>query len=233
MIVCPSQCNCPILTVTGGRECINRRVEARRSSSNKRLELYLDFFPAIVATMLRSASNNAVAGSPSSTRRDKAKERREIVSSGERHTYTSLRLPIQSTIPRALWWCNTPAGQQRDNLCGVENLLRNFFLSLFVQFRREIFLAQHSNPQNRRGKAYLFFLLISILLEMFLFILLLLCQNISRVVAKVYWNKQSSSRRLDWSPSCGFFSSAVSDQGTYNWWQNFRGNWCTCVKHSY
>jgi hypothetical protein len=42
-----------------------------------------------------------------------------------------------------------------------------FFLSLFVQFRREIFLAQYSNPQNRQGKAYLFFLLIRILLEMF------------------------------------------------------------------
>jgi hypothetical protein len=50
-------------------------VEARRSSSNKLLELHLDFFPANVATLPRSASNNAVAESPSSTRRDKAKER--------------------------------------------------------------------------------------------------------------------------------------------------------------
>jgi hypothetical protein len=78
--------------VIGGRECINRRVEARGISSKKLFELYLDFFPANVARILQSASNNVVAEFPSSTRRDKAKERRVIVSLGERHTYTSLRL---------------------------------------------------------------------------------------------------------------------------------------------
>ncbi len=98
--------------------------EAAATSSS---ELYLDFFPAIVARMLRSASNNAVAESPSSTRRDKAKERSNSEFGRETHLYV-IPSPNQSTIPRALWSCNTQAGQQRDNLNGVENLLRSFFV---------------------------------------------------------------------------------------------------------
>lgn len=107
--------------------------------------------------MLRSASNNAVAGSPSSTRRDKAKERREIVSSGERHTYTSLRLPTQSTIPRTLWRCNTPAGQQRDNLCGVENLLRIFFNLSLYNFVEKVSLRNISTLRIDKVKRIYFF----------------------------------------------------------------------------
>jgi hypothetical protein len=156
--------------VTGGRQRINRRVEARGSSGNKLFELYLDFFPANVARILQSACNYAAAELPSSTRRDRPTTRQFVA----------------------------------EFVCPLSLSLNNFLEIAFFM--------QYNNPQNWQEHV----LLIRIFLQLcadFIFMFLLLCQIIWRVVAKAYWNKHSTSRRPDWSATYRFFNSWVHTTG--------------------
>jgi len=198
-------------------------VEARRSSSNELLELYLDFFPAIVATMLQSASNNAVAGSPSSTRRDKAKERREIVSSGERHTYTSLRLPISQLF---LGLCDDAILRPANNAttCVLENLLRSFFSLSLYNFVETASLRNIATLKIDKEKRIYFFFSSASSWKCFYLCFYCCARTFGELLRKRIETSRALREGLIEAQAATFFSSAVSDQGTYNWWQNFRGN---------
>lgn len=173
--------------------------------------------------MLRSASNNAVAESRSWILRDKAKERRVIVSLGEKHAYMSLRPPISQIF---LGLCddailrpsnNATTSMQWRSCCGV--CLSSLSLSLSLYNFVEIGSLCNTTILRNDKSIFFFSSKSSWNCVLFIFMLLLLCQNISRVGAKPYWNKHSTSRRLDWSSTCRLFSSDVSDQGTDNWWE--------------